>query len=198
MSSTRRPAAVRSVVAGAVALACAAAACGVPLDAEPRLTPPDDVPYDLLASTTTTLVAAVDQGDETSICLAINSSVLSVGRDRSGQPPLNTLLQLVVAGPTEGEATLGLRSAIPTADMVTTVVAEGGTAQVQLGATFAELPGDQQLLALAQITCTLTTQPEVDRVSFTLAGKEIEVPLADGSLVSRPVTRADYRTLLAN
>jgi len=198
MTPDRRTPVFRHALVAALALVLGAAACGVPLDAEPRLTPADDVPYDLLASTTTTLVAAVDQGDETSICLAINSSVLSVGRDRSGQPPLNTLLQLVVAGPTEGEATLGLRSAIPTADMVTTVVSEGGTAQVQLGATFAELPGDQQLLALAQITCTLTTQPEIDRISFTLAGKEIEVPIADGSLVSRPVTRADYRTLLAN
>lgn len=173
-------------------------ACGVPLDSEARVTDASDVPYDLLASTTTSLVGAAAQGDETSICLAINGSVLSVGRDRSGEPPLDTLLELVLAGPTEGEARLGLRSALSTQNMVSGVVPLATVAQVQLGPDFALLPGDQQLLAVAQMTCTLTTQPDVERVSFTLGAKDIEVPIEDGSLVSRPVTREDYVKLIAN
>lgn len=186
------------LVALLVPVAAALLGCGVPVDSSARITDAADVPYDLLERTTTTLAGANAQGDETSICLAINGSVLSVGRDRSGPPPLDTLLQLVLAGPTEGEAQLGLRSQLSTANMVNAVVPFGAMAQVQLGADFASLPGDQQLLAVAQITCTLTTQPDVDRVSFTLAGKDIEVPIEDGSIVSRPVTRADYAQLIAN
>lgn len=192
--SIRMPVALGSLLVAAAVVV----ACGVPLDSSARVTDADDVPYDLLASTTTTVLGANAQGDETSICLAINGSVLSVGRDRSGEPPLDTLLELVLAGPTEGEASLGLRSALSTAGMVNAVVPLGDMAQVQLGSDFALLPGDQQLLAVAQMTCTLTTQADVERVSFTLAGKDIEVPIEDGSIVSRPVTRADYAKLIAN
>lgn len=201
--SSRR-AATRAAGPGALALAviaamfATAAACGVPVDSGARVTPPDDVPYDLLDSTTTSLVAADTQGVETSICLALNGSVLSVGRDRTGEPPLDTLEQLVLAGPTTGETQLGLRSALSTADMVTRIVTQGTMVRVELGPDFADLPGDQQLLAVAQMTCTLTTQPNISTVSFTLAGKDIEVPIQDGSIVSRPVTRADYARLIAN
>ena len=173
-------------------------ACGVPEDSEARVVADEDVPYDLLSSTTSTLRAAEAQGDETSICLVIDGSLLSVGRDRSGAAALGTLSQLVLAGPTEGEAQLGLRSALATPNMVTAVVPLGSMAQVQLGAEFAELAADQQLLAVAQITCTLTTQPGITNVSFSLAGTEIEVPVQDGSLVSRSVQRDDYSTLIAN
>ncbi|MHB1138122.1 MAG: GerMN domain-containing protein [Microthrixaceae bacterium] len=172
--------------------------CGVPHDPEARVVADEDVPYDLLSSTTASVRSAEAQGDETSICLVIDSTVLAVGRDRSGASPLSSLSQLVLAGPTQGEAQLGLRSALATPNMVTAVVPLGSMAQVQLGSEFAELSADQQLLAVAQITCTLTTQPGVARVAFSLAGRDVEVPVQDGSLVSRPVERSDYSELIAN
>jgi len=189
--------------AGAVAVAIVAvvattSSCGVTTDDTAQRVDAAQVPYDLLDSTTTTLLAADAQGVETSVCLVLNGSVLSVGRDRSGEPPLDTLLQLLLAGPTEGETTLGLRSALSTADMVTTTTTLGSIVRVELGNDFAELPGDQQLLAVAQMTCTLTTQPGVESLSFRLADKDIEVPVGDGSIVSRPVTRADYVNLIVN
>ena len=173
-------------------------ACGVSVDESAQIVGSDEVPYDLLDSTTTSLVSADSQGVETSVCLVLNGAVLSVGRDRTGEPPLDTLLQLVLAGPTAGEVQLGLRSALSNADMVTRTTTLESMVRVELGQDFADLPGDQQLLAVAQITCTLTTQPGIDAVSFRLSGKDIEVPVGDGSIVSRPVTRTDYQKLIAN
>jgi spore germination protein GerM len=73
-----------------------------------------------------------------------------------------------------------------------------GIAAVDLTPGFAELPGDRQLRAVAQMTCTLTAQPGVGQVRYTLGGSSIAVPRADGSVTGDPVTRQDYGSLLAS
>ena len=47
-------------------------------------------------------------------------------------------------------------------------------------------------LAIAQIVYTVTQQPGVTGVTFTIAGKAVEVPTAAGAQVPGPVSRADY------
>ena len=187
------------VLLAALAVAALVGACGVTEDGSARLTPRDEVPFGLLERTTTTAAVSDpgDAGGETNVCLALDGSLLVVGRARDADPPLNSLRATVLAGPTEGEADLGLRTAMGD-DTIEDVSADGGLARVQLTDAFAELPGDQQLLALAQMTCTLTLQPGVSRVAYELDGERAEVPVQGGSLVQRPVTRADYQRFLAN
>ena len=72
-----------------------------------------------------------------------------------------------------------------------------GVAQVDLAAEFAELGSDRQLLAIAQLVLTLTSRPGVGQVAFTLDTAPIDVPRADGTITSDPVTRADYASMLA-
>lgn len=179
-------------------LGALAASCGVPVDREATQIPPEDVPYELLDATTTSVVPDAPEGGDTSICLTLESAVLAVGRSRDGSSPLDSLLDIVSAGPTEGEAGLGLRSALTGDEPVLSVRRADGGAEVELGADFAELPADQQLLAVAQMTCALTAQPGVARVTFLLDDRQIEVPVQGGSLVSRAVTRDDYARLIAN
>ncbi len=183
-----------------VALVAAAllGGCGVPVDERATPVPPEEVPYELLESTTTTGVPNSPQGGDTSICLTLDSTVLAVGRSRDGSSDLDSLLGIVAAGPTEGEARLGLRSALTGDEPVTGVRRSDGGAAVELGTDFADLPADQQLLAVAQMTCALTAQPGVRQVTFLLDDRQIEVPVQGGSLVSRPVTRADYARIIAN
>jgi hypothetical protein len=178
-------------------LFAATAACGVAVDGSARIVPEEEVPFDLLSRTTTTLAAGAEQGQDTSICLALNGSLLAVGRDRGAGLPLDTPTSLALAGPTEGEAELGLRSAVDELS-VNDVTVEGDTAVVELAEDFLELPGGEQLLAVAQLTCTLTSQPGTTRVTFLLEGEPVEVPTQTGSIVARPVTRADYGDLIAN
>jgi hypothetical protein len=179
-------------------LGCMAlASCGVPVDeaAEPR--PREQIPFDLLdESTTTSPPAGGPAGEETVVCLELEGGLLSVGRAREG-PGAEALVALAATPPTPGEARLGLRSSVDR-DSIEGVTAADGIATVDLDAEFAELPADRQLLAVAQLTCTLTAQPEASRVRFRLEGERIEVPVQGGALVRRPVTRTDYERLIAN
>lgn len=188
----------RRRTAAIAALVALAAACGVPTDEDPSVTPAEDVPYDLLSPTTTAVAAGSVQGGETTICLSLDGALLTLGRARGGDPPLRSLDALLAAGPTAGESDVGLRSALDDADVLDGVSQEDGGAVVRLGEGFTELPADQQLVAVAQATCTLTAQPGVARVWFELDGEQVDVPVQGGELVSRPVTRADYARLIAS
>lgn len=189
---------VRRRVACVVGVVLSVTACGVPDDRSATAVPAEDVPYELLDSTTTTLVAPSSQGGDTSICLTVDSIVLAVGRSRDGLAELGSLLAIVTAGPTEGEIAIGLRSALSGEEPVAAVRRTSSGAEVELGTDFAELPADQQLLAFAQMTCALTAQQGILGVTFQLDDRQIEVPVQGGSLVSRPVTREDYSNLIAN
>lgn len=171
-------------------------ACGVPVDRTAVVVEDEAVPYDLLSPTTTAQAGATN-GRETTICLVVDGVLLSLGRDRD-DGALDTDLALITDSPTEGEAALGVRSSLDGEESVVGVERVGGGAVVELGDDFAELPADQQLLAFAQITCTLTAQPGVQQVGFVLDDRELEVPVQGGELVDRPVTRADYAEFFAN
>ena len=62
----------------------------------------------------------------------------------------------------------------------------------------AEVTGPDQVLAIAQVVMTLTSLPGVDSVQFVRDDETVEVPLPDGTLVRRPLTAADYSSLLAS
>jgi spore germination protein GerM len=90
-----------------------------------------------------------------------------------------------------------LRTALTELSIVREVRLLGGIARVDLLSDVSALPTDEQLLAVAQIVCTLTGRPGVGQVSFTLEGARLAVPKGDGSLVTSPVARDDYATLVA-
>ncbi len=186
----------RALIASAAALL--AVGCGIPMDQTATVSPDADVPYGLLSNTTTTQPTGAPAEGETTICLAVDGLLLSLGRDRGGDPPLGSLESLVAAGPTEGESSLGLRSVVEGDDLIDGIGQADDVAEVSLGGRFAELAADQQLLAVAQLTCTLTAQPGIDTVTFQLDGDDVEVPVESGELVDRPVARADFGRLIAN
>ena len=66
---------------------------------------------------------------------------------------------------------------------------------MDLSADLSQIPAADQILALAQVVCTLTSLPGIGQVHFTRDGKAVDIPRADGSLTNRPVARADYDSL---
>lgn len=90
-----------------------------------------------------------------------------------------------------------LATAVPDPAPVRSVQVEGGVAAVDLDESFGELGTEPQQLAIAQIVCTVTSLPGIGQVRFALAGNPIDVPDGDGVLTPGPVSRDDYRTLLA-
>lgn len=177
------------------------AACGVPTDSSATVADRDDVPFDLLDTGTTTTTApsaGPPTGPGVRLCFVRNDeAVVSVSRARDEIPgTADDLVDVLAAGPTETETQLGLSSALPEPSPAVDVTIQGGVAVVDLDATFSDLSADQQLLAVAQMVCTLTDQPGVGQVRFTLEGERIEVPQGDGALTASPVTRDDYADLI--
>lgn len=176
------------------------AGCGVPLDAGPHRLASGDVPLGLSAPTTTTTQA----GPRSPRAVAV-IQVYFVAHDRliarsrliPSPAAAGEALGSLLAGPTLPEAAIGIRSAIAAGTALLAVhEARGGRATIDLSTQFAQTGGPDQILAIAQVVYTATSLPEVTSVSFELADQPVEVPTANGTLVSGPVGRADFAALL--
>ena len=113
------------------------------------------------------------------------------------EPPVTpaAVLASLAAGPTDVEVGESLRSAIADPKMIVDVVVAGGTATVDLDASFDQIPATDQVLAIGQMVLTLTNQRGIGQVRFELAGAEVAVPLPDGRTVDAAVSADDHRTL---
>jgi spore germination protein GerM len=132
------------------------------------------------------------------VCLVGGDSVVVVARVAEADRPHAAAIDLVEAGPlTQPESASGLRTEVP-AGSIRDVELTAGVALVALDDTFTDLEADAQVLAVAQLVCTLTAQRGVGQVRFTLNGTDIDVPRQNGSLTADPVTRDDYDDLIAS
>jgi Sporulation and spore germination len=184
---------VRLVVFGGfLAVSGVAAACGVSPDSSASRIEPTDVPFGLLDDEPTT--TSVGSGRVTNVYLLTEDRLVAVERTVPKENDLADLLEVVVSGPSEVEQSLGITSAIP-AGTVASVTSSRGIAEVDLTAAFGDVRSREQLLALGQIVYTLTGQPGIGGVRFTLEGEEITVPLADGTLSDDPLARDDFEAL---
>ncbi|HVM41355.1 MAG TPA: GerMN domain-containing protein [Acidimicrobiia bacterium] len=180
----------------------ALSACGVPGQDEATFVGPDEVPFDLLEPSTTTTVPPTTttverpRPVEVRLCYWRGERLRAVTRDL---PPARVQPErLVTLPPSAAQTEDGLESRVLEEGFVLDVAISGGVARVDLAAPFAGLASDEQLAALAQTVCTLTSQPGVGQVSFTLEGAPVEVPRGDGSVTANPVSRDDYANLIGN
>ncbi|HEX7166455.1 MAG TPA: GerMN domain-containing protein [Acidimicrobiales bacterium] len=158
----------------------------------------DAVPFALLDRNAPPVVpttAAEMEGEDVQLCFVREGRLVPVGvRLATPVDPEEALAAL--ASPPE-DAAPALRTALADPLVVRDITVGAGVARVDLALSINELGGDDQLLAVAQIVCTLTARPGVGQVSFAVEGTPVEVPRGDGSLVSQPVSRDDYAALLA-
>lgn len=175
-----------------VVISGAAVSCGVSAESSAHRIEPTDVPFGLLDDEPTT--TSVESGRVTNVYLLTEDRLVPVERTVPKSSELADLLEVVVAGPSEVEQSLGITSAIP-AGTVASVSSSRGIAEVDLTAAFGDVRSREQLLALGQIVYTLTGQPGIGGVRFTLEGEEIAVPLADGTLSDDPLSRDDFAAL---
>lgn len=192
----------RSVGAAAVLVAVwLPVGCGPSAQDQARVVSDEQVPFGLLEPadpappprqddrTVTTTIFLVDKGG---MLVAVPRPVERLN-DR-------TLLGQLAAEPNEAELALGLRTLLSSdgdRPLVLDVDRRRGVATIDLGPTFVNLDGEDQLLALAQLVLTFTAQPGVGQVAFTLDGAPIDIPRADGTTTGDPVTRDDFVALVA-
>ncbi len=105
-------------------------------------------------------------------------------------------IEQLLAGPSEGEqvSVPAISSQVPEGSRLNDIGISSGTATIDLNAAFGA--SDQVAAAavrVAQVVFTLTQFPTVDDVQFLQDGEPVSVQTSQGDLVSRPVSRDDYR-----
>ncbi len=184
-----------------ILLACSlvvlAAGCAVPAQDEAQTARDEAVPFALLDPQAPPIVPpASGPGSElVALCFVRDDRLVIVSDELAAPVDLRAPLDALALPPPDAGPLV--RTALTDPSIVRDVRLLGGIARVDLLSQVAALPADEQLLAVAQIVCTLTARPGVGQVSFTLEGARLAVPKGDGSLVSSPVARDDYAGLMA-
>lgn len=179
------------------AVAAVVTGCGIPSEDAPKLADRDDVPFGLLdptgPTTATTSPSAPSSPTPTRTVCFLDGEVLVEAP--VGEPAQDGVSGLVdaLADPPDG---IPLATAVADRALVGAVTVTRGIAQVDLAELFSQLPASDQRRLVGQLVCTLTAQPGIGSVAFTLAGVPVDVPTGDGSLSSRPVSRDDYREVI--
>lgn len=204
----------RRVLTGAVA-ALALVGCAVPDRGAVRAVDPGRIPYELNATSTSTISPTTTQptsqqdgsssSPETTIPVeSVNLfyvaglQVVPIARLLLSPASAAQVLAALAEGVPPGDPAAGLRTALP-ADFVAEVVVERGVARVDLPPTFlTDVPGAEQRLAIAQIVLSLTRRAGIGQVVFTSGGQMQSVPRGRGDLTDPggAVTCEDYASLL--
>ena len=159
-----------------------------------------EVPYDLLAAPTST---TTEPPPPTTTTLPWRTNLWYIGGDRlvpaprqlRDQPAVDHVLRLLLRGPSDDDLPL-VRSALDPGDAVVDAPPSGGQLTIDLAADFGRLSPSEQVLGLGQLVFTVTEVPGVGRVLFRSAGAELAVPLPNGQLAQRAVSRDDYAVLV--
>jgi hypothetical protein len=181
------------VAAGLVAVLLAG--CSVTAEDDAHRLPEAAVPFDLLEPGATTVPPSAPQIGTAALYLVAEERLEPVFREVPADATPEEVLLALADGPTTAEQASGLTTAISDAAGIGEVDTARGVATVDLQPSPGDLSSGQQALALAQIVFTLTAQPGIGRVAFTLRGEPVDVPDGSGALTSDPVAREDYADL---
>ncbi len=188
-------------LAALTGLVMVAAACGIPTTKTATTIPPHRVPYHLLSPTiptsTTTTQPALAYVSEPIYLVDPVGKAKSFPRDIPVPATLDAVIEALLAGPTTSESSTGVISAIPPTVRILSSSVSGGTATLNLSASFGQISSTAETQAVTQLVLTTTKQPGIVSVLFEIEGRAISVPTASGVSVSRPVTQADYSSLTA-
>lgn len=185
---------VADAALAALAVLSGLAACGVPLEDRAQVIPGEDLPYDLEGPPATEPQQPAG-GVPAVVFLLRDDELVEAPRVVTEPADLNGLLDELTSPLTPAETAQGLRRALTDSSLLDGATRTANLATVGVDETFEELAPHEQVLALGQIVFTLTERDEVDRVQFSREGEPLTIPTATGSLVDRPVSRYDYRSL---
>jgi spore germination protein GerM len=193
--SRRRAVSAMTAAVAVVVTVAAVVGCGVP-DSGVATIEPSELPKSLRS---TTSVTSTVPGEPSSAQVALywvrDDHLVGEPVSFEAPPDAERMLTLLLKGPGTGSLG-GVRTAISDPEMVRDSIQRGSTVVVDLGPSFSDLTGSDQILAIGQLVASLTSIPGVSAVELRQGGDAVEVPIPDGTLVDRPLTRADYSELL--
>ena len=184
-----------------------ASACSVNSSSEFIEIDQSEIPFDLSAPETTATTTTVPMATQTTVPGTIyelidlyfikNNQLLQVQLE-IGAPtnPQNVFAALIAGLP--DPAQIKVTTLLP-ANLTAIIDVQGGVANVNLQSGILDsLSPSQQRLAIAQISLTLTSQPGIGQVTFSVNGKSIGVPRGKGDIAAAgiPVAFDDYKMLI--
>ncbi|WP_421119736.1 GerMN domain-containing protein [Aquihabitans daechungensis] len=186
---------MRALTATVLLVVGLVSSCSVDEQGSAQVQDDEKVPFGLLEPNAPALLppATEPAAEGVSLCFIDDGALVRVVARLDPPLDLRSVTEALAEPPESASASL--RTAVGP-ELVRSVRLARGVARVDFRPAVTEMGGDEQLLAVAQLVCTLTAQPGVGPVSFTLAGTPVDVPRSDGSLTSGPVSRDDYADLL--
>lgn len=186
-----------------VGVVLAVSSCGIPTGGDPESIAPAEVPYGLTSAgpTSAAVPSPPPRSDEPHIYL-VNGAGLLIPRGRpSGRGAVRDVLAGLLAeladGPTGGERSEQLSTALPPDGHLSVAGIDGRTATIEIQSSADAPSGQESRRAVAQIVLTATSLPQIGRVVLTRDGKPVEAPLPSGELTSASLAATDYAPLLS-
>ncbi|MDA0202340.1 MAG: GerMN domain-containing protein [Actinomycetota bacterium] len=161
--------------------------CGIRPDAAPR-----DIPIEDRSLPASPISAAGASGGDARIYLLTPTEPRQVRSVTRSTGTRDDLLAALVAGPTDGELSLPLSSALPVDLEVLSTRSVGSVLYVDLSSAIAELSGSGLTLAVAQIVFTATDIAGVDAVQLTVDGQRFPWPRPDGATTTGLLRPYDF------
>jgi len=169
-------------------------ACGVPPQDDPHKI---DLPRQPLTNAHADAADAAATGEVAEVlCLVRDNRLVQTVRRINAPPSVQQQAEHLVAGPTEAERNNGLTSALTGISLRVEVPRGSFEAQVDIAEADEASARSDEMIAYAQIVCTLTSRGDVGSVVFTRANERLEVPRADGSLSQGSLSGSDYADLI--
>jgi len=127
-----------------------------------------------------------------------SDGLVAVLREVAGTKSVATAaVNALLAGPTSGETARSITTAVPDGSKLLHLSIDGGVATVDLSAEFESGGGSASVMTrLGQMVYTLTQFPTVKSVVFQIEGVTRTTFSSEGVVLDKPVTRADYVSLL--
>ncbi len=188
----------RLLAALALLVAAALGGCDLGPQSAPQALDARHVPYGLLSPShraTPTSLPGVDSVRVTVYLQGRSERLVAVQRSVAYPATVGAALDELAAGPTLVESDRGLVSPASSVGPLGAGLVRRGVVPVFLPTSFASLGGQDQVMAAAQIVYTVTAFAGVRGARLYVGGQTAQVPKANGSLTTGPLTRADYSSL---
>ncbi len=172
------------------------AGCGIGAESRAELLKRQAVPFGLLAPASSSTSAPSGKTPSlVTIYLQAGTRLVPASRQVPIPVTIDEALNELSHGPTAEESTFGIGSPVAAATPLDLKGEKDGVVSISVSPAFANMGGQDQIVAVAQIVFTVSSFPGVTGVLLLVGKQATQVPTGSGSLVQRPLTRSDYADL---
>ncbi len=189
------------VLAESAGLSAGLVGCGAPPAGTTRPIDTTTIPYELTAPRQSASPTATSPPEHVGphIWLVHDDTLVAMGTQLTSDDPetaAGEVLDALRASPSDADRDEGLTSALPPQTRLKVVGFDDGEVTIEITSS-KDPPADQLALATGQVVLSVTSVTGVDTVMFTSLGEPQEATLPGGVRVNRPVTAADYGSLVS-